>query len=207
MSLDDPEVVRAQYATETGSRRGARSTRTSKATMRGRSHSGRSRPSARGACSRSAGAGRAERARSWRSSAPRSSRVDVSERMVELARERGRRRSGRRRAVAPVRGRRHSTPSWPPGCCTTSPISIAGSREIARVLTPGRAARRGDELGAAPRGGARAGRRDDGRPAALQPRQRRGDPRAGTSRRSSGSTSTAGSRSPMPRRFVATSAR
>ena len=102
--------------------------------------------------------------------------LDVSERMVELARGRG------------VDARVGDVQSLPFADASFDTVVAAwmlyhvpdldrGSRR-SRASSPRRAARGGDELGAAPRGGARLRGSDDGRSAALQPGQRRGDPRA-----------------------------
>ena len=206
MSLDDPEVVRAQYATETGLET-RRSIYENAEGEDAREVAFQAIAAAHPRRLLEVGAGPGEL--SARITAELGAEVialDVSERMVELARGRG------------VDARVGDVQALPFADASFDTVVAAwmlyhvpdldrGLAEIARVLCSRRTARCGDELGAAPRGGARPCGGDDGRSASVQPGQRRGDPRRGTSRPSSGSTSTVGSRSPMPRRSGATSAR
>ena len=205
MSLDDPAVVRAQYATETGleTRRSVyENAEGDDAREVAFQAIAASRP--RKVLEVGPGPGRAERAYHGRARrrGGRARRVEADGRARAGAR---RRRSHWRCSGAPIRGCVVRHASWPPGCSTTFPISI-GLSEIARVLAPGGQliAVTNSELHLDERAHPCGVTMSVG---FLHPRERRGDPRAGTSRPSSGRTSTAGSRSPTPRRSDATSGR
>ena len=206
MSLDDPEVVRAQYATETGLET-RRSIYENAEGDDAREVAFRAIAAAHPRRLLEVGPGPGElSARIATELGADVTAVDVSERMVELARGRG-----VDAQVGDVQSLPFADGVVRHGCGRLDAVPRARSRsgargDRARPLSR-RAPRGGDELGAAPRGGARPRGSDDGRSAALQPGQRRGDPVSPLRGGGADRRRRVGRRSLMPRRFGATCGR